>query len=308
MKCKRVRKLLTAYVDAELAENLHRSMAEHLEQCEACRRCEGEMGKVLAWAGLWRDREPSGDFLSAVKAKAVAAQRPASWRVPFWLPRTRTVLAGLAAACLVFFLGYLTGVVFSGRAVAPRSGPLVAAKGATQRPQLADAEHLIVGVQKIKMVFGDKLSDKALAQLNEVQLALAARDGEKGDNGLAVVRELQQAEGLVRDKKFAEAGQILASLEETYPEHALAPYARMTRIFTTPQRPGYGSELLNSVYAALLQDTVIEPGQFYNQLATVQAEVTGYGWQKIVESTERLNPLNLVDFIENRLASGEDVL
>lgn len=308
MKCKRVRKLLTVYVDAELAEDLHRSVAEHLQQCEACRRCEGEVRKVLAWAGIWRDREPSGNFLLAVKAKADAAQRPTSWRVPFGLPRTRTVLAGLAAACLVFFLGYLAGVVFSGRAMAPRSGPPVAKKGETERLQLADAEQLIVGVQKIKMVFGDKLSEKALAQLNEVQVALAARGGEEGDNGQAVVRELQQAEELVREKKFAEAGQVLVSLEETYPDHVLAPYARMTRIFTTPQRPGYGSELLNSIYAALLQDTVLEPAQFYNRLATVQAEVTEYGWQKIVESAERLNPLNLVDFIENRLASGDDVL
>ena len=308
MRCKRVRKLLTAYTDGELAEEDRRCIAAHLAECKPCRECVDDVQKVLAWAGTWRDGQLSPDFLARVKARAGAAQERATAWFPLRLPGARTALAGLAAACLVFLLGYLAGVGFSGgKGPAAGSRPITpAAPG--DAAHLPDAERLIVGVQKIKMVFGDKLSDAARAQLNEVQQALAAAGGVRAEAGLAVVKGLQQAEELIREKKFAEARQMLALLEASHPEHPLAPYASITKMLTTPQRPGYGSELLNSAYAMLLRDTVIDPAEFYSQLARLQEQATEYGWQKIVESADRLNPLNLLDYIEDRLASGSGTL
>lgn len=302
MKCRRIRKLLTAYTDGELPEENRRTVSEHLVECERCREYAARLRKVLDWAALWRDRQTSPDFLSRLKARARAAEEPRAERVRLFVPRARTVLAGLATACLVFLLGYLAGVNFSGEKYLSQGAPSVAKGGALAGKPTApsDAERLIVGVQRIKMIFGSKLSQNAYAQLNEVQLALA-----KGDE--TVVQELQQAEDFVRHKNFAQARRLLDQIERDYPEHALAPYARMTKIFTTP-RPGYGWELLNNFYASLLRETVIDPREFYSQLAGFQTEVTEYGWQKIVESADRLNPLNVLDYLENRLAGGSETL
>ncbi len=302
MNCRRIRKLLTAYTDGELAEENRRAVSEHLAECERCREYAADLSKVLDWAALLRDRQTSPNFLARVKARARAAEKPTSGAFPFPVPRARTALAGLAAACLVFLLGYLAGVTFPRHKYLSQGGPATALSRAFPDKPTApgDAERLIVGVQRIKMIFGSKLSENAYAQLNEVQFALA-----KGDK--TVVQELQQAEEFVRYKDFAQARRLLDQIEREHPEHALAPYARMTKIFTTEQ-PGYGWQLLNNSYAALLRDTVINPKQFYNQLAGFQTEVTEYGWQKIVQSAERLNPLNVLDYLEDRLAGGTETL
>ncbi len=308
MKCKRVRKLLTAYTDGELAEEEHRSVSAHLAECEECCEYAAEVKKVLAWAGTWRDRQPSAHFLARVKARARAAEEPVAGWFSLRLPRARTALAGVGAACLVFLFGYLAGVSFSGAGDRPGPGPSVAnippptQKGTPVEiaTDLKDSEQLVVGVQRIKMIFRNKLSDAAYAQLNEVQFALA-----KGDT--VVVEELQQAEEFLRERKFAQARRALERIEEDYAGHPLVPYARMTKIFTTPE-PGFGRELLNRSYAMLLQDTVINPREFYDQITGLPAQATEYGWQKIVESAERLNPVGLLDYLENRLVSENDRL
>ncbi|MFQ5791330.1 MAG: zf-HC2 domain-containing protein [Acidobacteriota bacterium] len=316
MRCKRVRKLLTAYKDGELGEENQRSVSEHLAACERCREYASEVSNVLAWAGMWRAREPSPMFLARVKARARAPEEPPGAWHPLQVLRPRRVLVGVAAACMVFLCGYLVGLSFSGRQRASAPGLSVAqsppdtGKGTTPEEIIADrgdSERLIVGVQKIKMIFGSKLSDAAYAQLNEVQRALSAREGEPAERSLAVVEELQRAEEFIRERKFAEARFVLASLEQSYAGHPLVPYARMTKMLTMPE-PGYGSDLLESVYATLLQGTVIEPTEFYNQVASFQAQVTEYGWQKIRETAGRLNPLSALGYIEKRLGGESTAL
>jgi hypothetical protein len=311
MKCKKARKLLTAYVDGEMAEEDRRIVSEHLVVCDQCRACLAEVNTVLDWAGVWEDRQPSPEFLASLKARVSAAAGPAEASLPFWSPGARKVLAGAVVACLVFAFGYFVGVGLTGRTGAPKRTaseqrqPREPLRAASDLPE-GDPERLLLGLQRIKMVFGDKLNEQAFAQLSEVQLALAGA-GAEAEKNLAVVRALQEAEGKLRERRFAEAHQLLASLEENHPQHALAPYARMTRMLSAPQPAGYGSQFLDRLYAALLQDTVVDPAQFYNQFATVQAEVTEFGWQKIVESAGRFNPVNLLDYIENRLANGDDL-
>ncbi len=310
MKCKSVRKRLTAFTDGELAEEDRRSVSDHLAECEACRQHAREVEKVLVWAEMWQDREPSPGFQTRLKARARAAEKPAvGW---FRLPWARTAMAGLAAACLVFLFGYLTGVSFLGRKLTTGSAPVVSRPvrptdtGKQGPGGGADSERLIVGLQKIKMVFGSKLSDAALAQLDEVQRTIAARDTAYADSP-TVVAELQRAEQLVREKRLAQARTVLDGIEDMHPGHPLASYARLTKILATPE-PRYRSDLFNSAYAKLLRDTVMDPAGFYNELTGFQAQVTEYGWQKIVDSADRLNPLNVLDYLENRLVGGGESL
>ncbi|NQT84177.1 zf-HC2 domain-containing protein [bacterium] len=306
MKCRRVRKLLTAFEDGELSEEARQSVSEHLAECKHCRALAGEVREVFSWAAMWRERAPSPAFLTRVKARARAGEEssPATFGLQLW--RTRPAIVGVVAACVVFLFGYLAGVNFSGRG--PSVVKTVRAPGPPRvaRPAV-DSEQLVVGIQRIKMIFGSKLSEAAYAQLNDVQRALAAGGGAEAEAELAVVKNLQWAEELVREEKLAEARVVLASLEQSHPDHALAPYARMTKMLTTPQ-PRRAPELLRGLYAALLEDTVVNPTEFYNQLAGFQAQATEYAWGKIVESADRLNPLNVLDYIEDRLASGKRAL
>ena len=201
---------------------------------------------------------------------------------------------------MVFIGGYLVGVRKPGQPSAPRA---VAA-------QQVDAERLILGLQKIKMVFASKLSDAAYQQLNEVQLALAQADTQPGHWMSDAVSELHQAENLLRGKRYADAKGVLDAFDEKYPGHSLSPYVQMAKMSLSQDR-GFGGDVLHGLYAGLIQDTVGNPKEFYVQLAeypTQMTELRQYGWQKIVETADRINPLNTLDYLESRLAGSGGTL
>jgi len=311
MKCKRVQKLLTAFVDGELAPPRAASVSEHLAMCDVCREQAAEVKKVLAWAGTWRDREPSPGFVTRLRARIRSEREAIGLSRKVWIPRARLAFAGVAAASVIFVGGYLVGALFSGRAAVPRGAPLargaavVAPKSVTAYP-VADSRRLIAGLQRIKMSLGSKLSDASFNELNEVQRALAA-GGDSSVNDLAILEELQRAEGLIRQKKFALARGVLDGIETSHPGHPLVEYAQMTKMLASPQAvPGWG--LLKSSYAMLLQDTLVNPAEFYNDITSLPAQITEYGWQSIVKSADKLNPLNLFDYIESRILGRSETL
>lgn len=296
MRCKRVQKLLVCYMDGELAEQIRGSVFEHLKGCRECSRYAKGVEDVLAYARAWGEREPSPYFLARLSARIRAGEEPAPRSRLLWLSRPRAVLAGLGGVCLVFLAGYMAGVGFSPeKRVSPRAEPR------------QNDDRLVVGIQRIKMVFGGKLSEAAYSQLNEAQRALVSRDA-GGKEGIQIVEQLQRAESLIQEKRLAEAREVLDAIERRHADHPLAPYARMTKMFAAAPEEGYGSELLKSFYAMLLRDTVGDPRQFYVQLTSLPAQITEYGWQKIVQSADRLNPLNILDFIEQRLGAGRTSL
>jgi len=312
MKCKKVQKLVTGFLDGELSEKKRSSIAEHLAGCDQCNGQLGEARNVLQWAGTWKERSLSPAFFTRLKARIRAEQEPARQPQSFWFLGTQRALAAVAAATVMFLGGYFVAMLLSGGQDAQRPGPALGrrqppTKGvASVAPDRAESERLILGVQRIKMVFGSKLSDKAYHQLNEVQRVLAAR-GRPETEDLAVVEELQRAEALVRQEQYAEARDLLDGIAEDHPAHPLTPYARMTKILATPQR-SYGSELLRNTYAMLVEETVGDPKEFYNELTSYpawMAEIREYGWNKIVESANRLNPLNTLNFLERRILGGE---
>jgi len=311
MKCKKAQKLLSAFLDNELSEEIRRCVGEHLEHCEQCSRLVNEAKGVFAWAGTWRAREASPFFLQRVRARIREAERHPAEAVPIWLPRLRRVLAGVAAACLIFFGGYLTHMgLFTGKDMSETVRPAEpAGKGvaAVTAPSSAgDARRLVAGIQRMKMVFGTQLSEAAYEQLNEAQRSLAQRGGPGTEQDLAVVQELQRAEDLVRREDYAEARTVLDGIEVAYRDHPLAPYARMTKVFAMPEEGSGG--VLRDLYASLLRETVGDPKEYYTQLTTFPEQLREYGWQKIVKSAEQLNPANVLNYIEKRIAGGSETL
>jgi hypothetical protein len=298
MKCKRIHKSLTAFLDGELSEPKRRSVAVHLAGCEACGRAMEDIRKTLCWAETWQDREVSPGFLIRLRARIRREEAP-SPRPALWLPRARRILAG-AAACMVFLGGYLVGMRKPAQPSAPRAV-------ATQQ---VDAERLILGLQKIKMVFAGKLSDAAYHELNEVQLALASADTRTGQRMRDAVNEFHLAENLLREKRYADARGVLDTFDQEYPGHALGPYVQMAKM-SISQEKGSGGDVLRALYAGLIQETVGNPKEFYGQLAEYpaqMAELRQYGWQKIVETADRMNPLNTLDYLERRLAGSGGTL
>ncbi len=300
MKCRKVEKVMTAFLDGELSGERHRSVAEHLASCERCARSASEAKKVLEWAGTWRDRELSAGFLVRLRARIRREESRAAERRTLWFPKLRWMLAGGAAACVMFLGGYFAALMVTG-GKAPVTSAVPVASGEE------DSERLIAGLQRIKMVLGEKLSEAAYAQLNEVQRVLAAGERGKGEESLAVVKELQRAEGLVRQEQYAAAREVLDSIVEKHPRSPLTLYARMTKILATPEG-GSGSELIGNVYATLVRDTLGDPKEFYDRLSSLpvqMGQIREYGWQKIVESADRLNPIKALDYLEKRLLGGE---
>jgi hypothetical protein len=312
MKCATVQKMLTAFLDGEVPEKKRCSIREHLAGCDECQRHLRQMEKVLHWAGTWKERAVSPGFVTRLKARIAAGEAAARGTGLLWFPRAQQALAVAAAACLIFLGGYFAAVIFSGgkeaatgeqRGAVPPSGKGVE----TLAWSGEESERLIVGVQRIKMVFGNRLNERAYEQLNEIQRVLAARAGSARDD-LAVVEELQRGEALVKQGQYAEARDLLDGIAEGHSDHPLRPYVQMTKMLAAPEQD-IGSTFLRNAYAALVQETVGDPKQLYDELTNYPGQMAAmreYGWNKIVESADRLNPLNALSFLERQILGVED--
>ncbi len=303
--------MLTGFLDGEASPKNASLICEHLAACEECGRRLSEARKVMQWAETWQRVESSPAFLTRLKARIRSEAEPKTSIVTLWFPRARRVLAGVAAACVVFSAGYFAAVQVLGGRDEPHSGTRVAKLDSAQQKgsvvaDRADAQRLVLSVQKMKMVFGEKLTESAYGQLNEIQKALAVRAGSDSKD-LAVVEGLQNAELLIREGDYAGARRLLEEAEREHPQHPLAPYVRIAKVLATPQ-PSPGSDFLKRAYATLLQETVGDPSALYDEVTGIPGQVAqlrDYGWERIVKSADRLNPLNAWNFVERRILGGE---
>ena len=122
MNCKKVRDLLTEYLDGEIEPGLRSDIARHISSCQACRELAGSMKKfaieplanaqkVTAPEGLWdqiraridKEEKKALDpaFLIERLFAYVAARRPA--------------LAFAAAAVVIIAVATLAGLPLTGR-------------------------------------------------------------------------------------------------------------------------------------------------------------------------------------------------
>lgn len=114
MKCERVRRALSAYLDGEVSTSARTGIEEHLARCPKCERRKQELSLVVESLGRLRRIEPSPSFHSQTMRRIRAATEvPAQRKVAV----RRLAAAFVSCAALgMFILGWL---ILS----ANRSGP-----------------------------------------------------------------------------------------------------------------------------------------------------------------------------------------
>jgi len=105
MKCKRVKMLLSKYLDGETAGKEKKILLCHLETCIACREEKERLECVHQLLIPPETIEPSPYFISRVRQRAVREREP----VFLWMKPALTGLAFLILAAVSFFLGSMTG-------------------------------------------------------------------------------------------------------------------------------------------------------------------------------------------------------
>lgn len=110
MRCSRIKRRLSAFLDDELPESKKRSVSEHLRSCDSCRLELEELVCVKESIDLLEELEVPPCFAVAVKEKALAEYRGLR-KLPL-LERLKhgTVPAvTTAAVCLSLLIGTMLG-------------------------------------------------------------------------------------------------------------------------------------------------------------------------------------------------------
>ena len=93
MQCKDAREFVSAFIDGELAGDLAKGAAAHIETCPSCGRLAGDyraIGRQVA-SGY---AQPPSDLADKIRTR-IAAERDAEWP-----PRLRSLLLWAAALLL----------------------------------------------------------------------------------------------------------------------------------------------------------------------------------------------------------------
>jgi len=113
MLCGRVKNLLSAYIDRELAGAEMLQLREHLSNCEGCAAEHAELLEMKALLGGMPAPPPRADFVRATVARvqaahgAAPARRPpfrARWTLPPVLLLGQSARVGALATCLLLAL------------------------------------------------------------------------------------------------------------------------------------------------------------------------------------------------------------
>ncbi len=224
MKCKAVRKQLTAYVDGELDEQTREVLKTHLNLCSECSLDYDAMRKTLAAARAWEPSRLPGGFTEAVCERAARGDRPRSLRVPPSLVPVPRLAWQVGAACLILVVGLVLGALIRPRAVEPEAGPEAVAAQEGHR----EALEILAELQRLKLVLGlRERTEHIVAAHSDMQRRLAASISPELAEQVAAYHE---AEALIAAGWLDEADAILDDLESAQPPFVLAPYVRLTRL------------------------------------------------------------------------------
>lgn len=106
MKCIRVRKELSAYIDGEVSARRRAAIDNHLEECPDCKQYEESLSRTVKSVRQVERIEPSAEFWSATMRRIRAlAQMPGY--MPVVAPRLAPALVACVAIALCFVVGWI---------------------------------------------------------------------------------------------------------------------------------------------------------------------------------------------------------
>jgi len=107
MKCKKIKRLVSLYIDGEIKPAEQRKMFAHLETCEDCQKEKNTLELLNRLLLPPEPIQPSPQFLFKVKQRIISAEGIGSF-APAWLKYLKPALAGMASV-LIFLLFFLVG-------------------------------------------------------------------------------------------------------------------------------------------------------------------------------------------------------
>ncbi len=120
MKCRKIKRLVSLYIDGEIKPAKQRKMFAHLETCEDCQKEKNTLeflNRLLLPPG---PIQPSPQFLFKVKQRITSADGTGSY-APEWLKYLKPALASMASV-LIFLLFFQVGNSL-GKRLIEKDGP-----------------------------------------------------------------------------------------------------------------------------------------------------------------------------------------
>ncbi|NLG84423.1 MAG: hypothetical protein GX493_07430 [Firmicutes bacterium] len=104
MNCRKIRRLLSPYLDEEMAPGVRLAVASHLSRCRGCQELFSEMRRIRLLL-LATPRHPvPGDFARGWRSRLMAEKAPAASRprpFPLLIPAMGTLILGLLVLTIV---------------------------------------------------------------------------------------------------------------------------------------------------------------------------------------------------------------
>lgn len=111
MKCKKIKRMISLYIDGELKPGNEKKLLAHLESCESCQKEKEKMECINQLLLPPKEIQPSPYFVSRVKQKITSSKTmvfyPASWLK--YLKPALISMVFIIVFVLSFFLGNSLG-------------------------------------------------------------------------------------------------------------------------------------------------------------------------------------------------------
>lgn len=108
MKCSRIRRRFSAFLDGEVSEEEKRQILEHLKSCPDCQRELEALHQLSDSLDSFEEIEPSSYFMIHLKQRIAEREARSLIRFPF-MEWTRRVAVPVGATALVIFSLFLGG-------------------------------------------------------------------------------------------------------------------------------------------------------------------------------------------------------
>jgi len=164
---------LSAYLDQELSDRDQAAVAQHLEECSACRQALAEMRTITVWAPTYQGLPTNRDLWPAIESQLPRSELSKTIKLQGWRARRVSIRVPLLIAAAVVLMLLSAGAMWLAR-----SDQLRIAQGSAVGPAKG------WDVQRASNT--EQEYDTAVAQLEQI---LAAGDSTLDPSTLRVIRE-----------------------------------------------------------------------------------------------------------------------